>query len=139
MNTQSPHCSVRRGGVGFGLVALLVVILIIGILFTIQTGGGKSYPQQIAETRRQGVEVAREISTQQLSILLAMYRQENNKLPKSPEDLENPGAFKDPWGNPLTFTFQESGGSTKVTYKSPGQDGIAGNEDDWKRTDTLPY
>ncbi len=130
----------RPGSVGFGLVGLLVVLVIILVIYSVQTGGGgKSYPQQIAETKRQSVEVAQQISTQQLTILLAQYRQENNKLPKSPADLDNPGVFRDQWGNEMTFTFEDRGGVTKVTFRSNGPDGEGGTADDVVRTDTLPF
>jgi Tfp pilus assembly protein PilE len=128
----------RRAGIGFGLVALLVVIVIIAILFTMQTGTGGSYTQQIGQTKRQGVEVSRQIATQQLSILISQYRQENNRLPKSPEDMDS-AAFRDEWGNPMTFTFKGEGEVTRVTYRSNGPDGVPNTPDDITRQDTLPY
>lgn len=128
----------RRGGVAFGLISLLVVILIIGLLYSMQTGGS-SYTQQVTGARRQSVEVGREIATQQLSIIIAQYRQESNKLPKTAADMDAASAFRDEWGNEITFTFKDEGGVTRVTYKSNGPDGEPGTEDDLTRTDTLPF
>lgn len=129
----------RHGNVAFGLIGLLIVVAIIALLMVGNFGGG-SYANHVSQTRKQGRETAAEISTQQLSILIAQYRQENGKLPKGPADLEQPGVFNDPWGNEMTFTFEtDKFGKTKVTYRSKGPDGESGTPDDVNRTDTLPF
>lgn len=129
----------RRGGAAFGIIGLLIVVAIILYLMFGNMGGGSSYADKVNTTRKQGREMANELSTQQMTLLIAMYRQNNEKLPKKPADLESPGSFNDQWGQEMTFTFEESGGRTKVTYHSIGPDGEANTEDDIKRTDTLPY
>lgn len=128
----------RRGNMAFGLIGLLVVMAIILVLMVGINGSGGSLTAANT-TRKQGKEMAQEIATQQLSILIAQYRQENNKLPASPADLESPGAFNDPWGQEMTFGFETVRGKTRVTYKSKGPDGEANTEDDVTRTDELPF
>lgn len=140
----------RRGGAGAGLIGLMVVLLIGLLIYTASTGGGGgtggsgaggggNYTQQLGATRKQSLEVRQDITTGQLVILLAAYRQENGRLPKSPADLESPGAFNDPWGQEMTFSFKEGPAGTIVTFKSPGRDGQFGTEDDVTRDDVLPY
>jgi hypothetical protein len=138
---RAPRAAIqaRRGGAAFGLIALLIVVVIGLMIYAAQTGSGGNYGSQMAQTRKQGVEVRNEIVTQQLSILISQYRQENNKLPKTPADLDNVAAFRDPWGKEMTFSFAESNAGTRVTYHSAGPDGEFNTEDDVKRTDTLQF
>ncbi len=144
MNTHS-----RRARHGHGALILIVLITLAIVLYLMfgstgggsggGSGGGTSYMGQVSKTRSNAKGMAADISTQQLSILIAQYRQENNKLPSGPGDFDNAGAFKDPWGGPLSFSFSEERGKTSVTYKSNGPDGEAGTEDDVTKTDTLPF
>lgn len=132
---------VRHGNAAFGLIALLVVMAIILFLFFGNAGGG-SYSQQVVETRRQGQAMAIRLNTQQLSILIATHRQTTGKLPRGVADLEAPAnAFRDPWGQPITFVCEEdrASGGTKVTYRSNGPDGEPNTEDDIVQTETLPF
>lgn len=81
-----------------------------------------------------------ELNTQQLTLLIATYRQTNRKFPESWEEIEAPRAsFTDPWGNLLTFKIAtaEGTGKTRVTYTSRGPDGEIGTGDDLVRTDDL--
>ena len=132
----------RRGNVGLILVVLIALAIVLYLMFG-TGGGGSSYMGGVAKTRKQGKEMVAEIATAQLSQLIAMYRQRNGKLPKTIDDMEDEATyFKDPWGGPLTFTFEEPkgsrGGATKVIYHSNGPDAEKGTEDDVTRTDTLP-
>jgi hypothetical protein len=143
----------RRGHGALIIVVLLALAIVLYLMFGMSTGGGSgagstskggggsTYMGQVSKTRKQGKAMAQDISTQQLTILLAQYRQENNnKLPKSPTDLaDSQSAFKDPWGNELTFSFEDQRGKTVVTYRSKGPDGEANTEDDVSKTDTLPF
>lgn len=142
----------RRGHGALILVVLISIAIVLYLMFGMSTGGssggstskggggGSTYMGQVAGTRKQGKETAAEISTQQLSILIAQYRNENNRLPKSPADMgDEQGAFRDPWGNEMAFSFEDERGKTKVTYRSKGPDGEAGTEDDVSRTDLLPF
>jgi|GraSoiStandDraft_4_1057263.scaffolds.fasta_scaffold428467_2 hypothetical protein len=127
----------RRGNAGLILVVLIALAIILYLMF------GTGYMGTVATTRKQGKQLVQDINTQQMSMLIAMYRRDNNgKLPTSPADMEdNASYFKDPWGGPLTFTFEESkgrNGPTKVIYHSNGPDGEAKTEDDVNKTDTLP-
>jgi hypothetical protein len=128
----------RRGHGALILVVLIAMAIMLYLMFG--SMGGKSYTQQISQTRKQGKALAQDINTQQLSILIAQYRQENNgKLPTSAADMENERAFLDPWNHPLKFSFSDERGQTKVTYHSNGPDGEANTEDDVKKTESLPY
>jgi competence protein ComGC len=122
--------------------ALLIMVLIgIALILYLAFGnmGGTSYMQQVKQTKDKGEDAVRQISTQQMSILISMYREQNKSLPASPADLESPGAFNDPWGREMTFSFTTKNGRTIVTYHSAGRDGEPKTEDDTTYEDTLPY
>lgn len=125
---------------GHGLV-LLGLLLAVGLILFLMFGrmGGTSYADQIKKTRDNGRETARKIRTEQMSLLIAMYRQTNSKLPKVPADLESPGAFNDGWGKEMTFTFTDRNGKMMITYHSAGSDGVVGNTDDVTYEDSVPY
>lgn len=129
----------RRGNAGLILVVLIALAIILYLMFGV---GGKGTVGLAASSRKQAKQTVQDINTQQMSMLIAMYRQRNGKLPKGPEEMEDDAQyFKDPWGGPLTFTFEESkgrNGPTRVIYHSNGPDGEAKTEDDVNKTDTLP-
>lgn len=130
----------RRAFAGFALVGILVVLVIVLIIY-FGNGGGGSYAGQMSQARKQGRELAMELNTQQLTLLIATYQQSSGRLPKTWEEMEAPAAsYTDPWGNPMTFTIEEGrgGGRTRVIYRSNGQDGEAGTEDDITKSDDLP-
>ncbi len=140
----SPRCcctfatSVRRGNGALILAVLIVLAIVLFLLFG--NMGGTSYMGQVKQTRDQGRETARQMQTGQMSLLIAMYRQTNRKLPATPADLESPGAFNDPWGKEMTFSFVESPPQpTTVKYQSAGPDGEFKTADDVEYTDKLPY
>jgi hypothetical protein len=126
---------------GNGLLILVVLIAVaIGLYMMFGSSGGqKSYMETVKDTKDRGVEMARQISTDQMNTLISMYRESNKKLPKEPAELDSPGAFNDPWGKEMTFTFGEKAGRTTVTYQSAGPDGQFKSEDDVKYESTLPY
>lgn len=154
-----PLSAQTRRGNGALIISLLIVMAIILYLMFGSTGGGSSsggsttkpgsgsggtsYMGQVSKTRKQGRETAADISTQQLCVLIAQYKNEHNdKLPKTPADMgDSQGYFKDRWGNEMTFSFeqQKSTGKTMVKFVSKGEDGEAGTEDDVTRTDSLPF
>lgn len=128
----------RRGN---GILILIILIaLAIGLYLMFGNMGGTSYMNEVKKAKVGGETLAREISTDQMNLLIAMYRESNKKLPKSPADLDAPGgSFNDPWGKEMTFTFEEKGGKTTVTYLSAGQDGQFKTEDDKKYVGVVPY
>jgi hypothetical protein len=128
----------HRRGHG-GLILMVLIVLGIGLYLMFGNMGGTSYAQQIKKTRDNGRETARVIKTDQMSLLIAMYRQANNKLPATPADLESPGAFNDQWGKEMKFTFTERNGKTIIIYKSAGPDGQEGTADDVEYEDAVPY
>jgi hypothetical protein len=127
----------RRGN--GALILMVLIVLAIGAFLMFGNMGGTSYMGQVKQARDNGRNMAREIKTDQMTLLIAMYRQTNRKLPKVPADLESPGAFNDSWGKELSFTFEERAGKTIVRYASAGPDGVGGNADDKVYEDTLPY
>jgi len=135
-SARGPSAS-RPGGGALILVVLLALVIVLVLYFG--NFGGGSYAGQIAQTRKSGRAMAVEMNTQQLVTLIAQYKLANNKLPGTPEDLDAPGAFRDPWGNPVTFTFSDAGGGrTNVTFRSAGPDGQDGTADDVNKTEPLP-
>jgi hypothetical protein len=132
----------RQDRRGAGALILVVLIGLVIILLLYFAGGQHSYMGQVAQTRKRGRELAVDLSTQQFSILIAQYRQEHGKLPKSPADFEdNAASFQDPWGGPVTFTCEDDKrtGKTIVHYHSDGPDKEPNTRDDINKTDTLPY
>jgi hypothetical protein len=133
----------RRGSGAFLLVILLALAIVLYLMFG--TGGtGTSYMKQVSSARVNAKKTVQEINTQQLSILIGQYRQEHGSLPKTAADMEAEAYFKDPWGGPITFTFETAkggagaGGATRVHYHSNGPDLEPKTEDDQDKTDTLP-
>lgn len=139
----------RRGGAIGIIVLLIAVVIILYLMFGMSTGGGPGgsstggagYVGQALNSRQTAKQTAFSINTQQLTILIANYRQQNNKLPTTVDDLESPGAFRDQWGNTMSFTCAEDRGSegVTVTFRSAGPDGEMGNEDDITSTGRLPF
>lgn len=139
----------RRGNAAFGLLALLIVVaIVLYMMFGVSgggsggsAGGGSGYVGEVKKARDTGVELGFAINAQQLSILIAQYRQEHDgKLPTTPADLDSPGAFNDRWGKEMTFSFAGAqGGSTSVTYRSAGPDGEMNTADDVTSTGVLPF
>lgn len=118
---------------------ILIVLAIVLYMMFGNTSGGKSYMDTVKQTRDDGRKMVRDIKTDQMSMVIAIYRETSKKLPKTVEELESPGAFNDPWGKEMTFTFQEERGKTTVVYLSAGPDGEFKTADDKTYTDTLPY
>ena len=139
MAAQQARSTDRRGAGALILVVLIGILIILILYFGV--GGNGSYMQQVQQTRKQGREMATDISVQQQTLLIAMYRQSNGKLPRSVEDMGDDAIhFRDPWGGPMTFTILEGkgGAPTKVKFHSDGPDKTAGTRDDIEKTETLP-
>ncbi len=130
---------VRRGNAAFGLIALLIVVAI--VMYLMFGAGGKGYMGAVKQGKDQAKETIFAINASQLSILIAQWRQEHDgKLPKTPADIDSPGAFNDRWGKEMTFTFgTKPSGQTTVTYRSAGPDGEMNNQDDVTATGDLPF
>jgi hypothetical protein len=140
MNRHTPFhtLAVRRGHGALIVVVLIALAIVLYLMFG--NMGGTSYMQQVGETRKQGRAMVETLNTRQLSILIAQYRVEHDRLPRTAADLGNEAAFRDRWGGPITFTFEESpSGHTVVIYHSNGPDGERGTELDIEQRDTLPY
>jgi hypothetical protein len=140
MPSPSPSIlsAIRRG---HGALILIVLIAVaIGLFLMFGNMGGTSYTQQVAQTQKSGRSLAHDLNTRQLSILIAQYRSEQNRLPKTAADLDQEAAFRDQWGNPITFSFEQApGGQTTVIYRSKGPDGQPNTQDDVEKRETLPF
>ena len=69
MHTHPATPSPRTRGMGALLVVVLVAMLIILLLYF---GGGKSsYMNQVSNTRKQGKQMAQDINTGQLTIMIS--------------------------------------------------------------------
>lgn len=138
MRTCSKPCtSIARRGHGALILVVLIAMAIILVLMFSGFGGG-SYMQQQTTARKQGREMAHTLNTRQLTMLISMYRDQHGRLPKNAAELDNASAFRDQWGNPITFTFEQNpAGQTTVVYRSPGPDGESGTPDDIEHRDTL--
>ncbi len=152
---RAGYTGARRGNGALILVVLISMAIILYLMFGMSTGGsssggstskpgsgGSTYMGQVSKTRKQGKETAADINTQQLCVLIAQYRNENGKLPKTPADLgDSQTYFKDAWGNEMTFSCEEqkATGKVMVKFKSRGPDGEANTEDDVTRADSLPF
>lgn len=129
----------RRGNGALILIVLLAIAIMLYLYFG---GGNHSYMNQVVQTRNKGRELATDISTQQFTDLIVMYRDQNGHLPKGVEDMgDEANSFRDPWGSPVTFTIvdDKEHHKTLIKYHSNGPDGTAGTPDDINKTDPLPY
>ncbi|MFN0132912.1 MAG: hypothetical protein ACKVW3_10370 [Phycisphaerales bacterium] len=143
----------RHGHAGMLIGLLVVVVIILVLMFgdfsssggTSKPGspGGGSYIGQVGQTRKSGREMAFSLNTQQLTTMIAQYKQEHNEqLPKSWADIEGlpKQSYTDQWGNEITFTIEKDArGPGKVTYRSRGPDAEANTSDDIVKVDTLPF
>ena len=137
---SQPITRARRGGAAGVLVVLITLVIILVVVF-MNVGGSGSYAEKLSDTRKQGQELNVQINTDQLKTMILQFKLTNDRLPKDVAELEaGPGAFKDPWGNPITFTYGEQAGAgpQAVTFRSAGRDGEEGTEDDIVINDTLP-
>jgi hypothetical protein len=125
------------GGAGLGLLVLLLALLIILVMY-FGNFGGKSYMQNVANTRKQAIQLKADIDTHNLTELIAAcYLSNNSTLPKNAEETGQAAAFRDQWGHEITFTYKKEGEKTFVVYRSNGPDGQANTEDDVVKTDEL--
>jgi hypothetical protein len=134
------HTLARRGmgGAGIGLLVILIALGIILYLFFGNGGSGKSYTQTVVGARNQAREIKQEINTHELTQFIeACALSPGGKLPTTPEETGQPGAFRDPWGGPITFTYKKEGEKTTVVYHSNGPDGQPNTSDDVTRSEQL--
>lgn len=124
----------ERGFSGLGLLVVLIAVAIGLFLYFGSTGGKKSYVQTVVESKKQGEDLSIGIGAQQLAILIADYRMQNNgKVPGSYAELgADPSSFKDQWGRPLRFRFDadRSADARDFIVTSDGPDGRPDTSDD---------
>ena len=131
----TPHS--RLGGVPIGGLAILIVIVIIAVAITMNPGGGKSHLQNAAEARRTGQRLDVSLDTRSIVQLVTAYQLEHNRYPATFEDMETRPPL-DPWGQPLSFTIDQSTSPATLVVTSPGQDAQPGTEDDIEQRQRLP-
>lgn len=129
----------RRGGGGLILMVLIAMAIVLVLYFGNLTGGG-SYMQQVAKTRQKGLQTSVQLNTQQLMTMIVQHKLATDRLPQNVDELgAPPGAFADPWGQPITFEYEvDSAGSQIVVFSSPGPDGEPGTADDIIVRERLP-
>lgn len=136
------HARPGRIGGGIGLLLMMIVILIGMSMYFGAFGGNKSYMQQMATAKKQGVALAQDISTGQLTLCVSSFRMTNNRLPQTAEELDC-GPLLDPWHKPMTFTYRtdKNEGGVEIIYviwRSGGPDQTMNTPDDIINTDRLP-
>ncbi len=99
------QCSYRPLG-GFTLIEVLLVLAIVGILFTLAAGGYADYQRALRD--RQAIVDMRVLETR-----LQQYYADSIRFPESLDDIG--GAPEDPWGNPYQYlNIQTVKGKGKV-------------------------
>ena len=123
-----------RGVAGIAILGVLIALGIVLYLYFGPTGsGGKSYMDQVVETKKQGESL--NLSTQAYGLAQAIVAHKlssgSDEDPSSFEEIGLSGSsYVDPWGN--TMTFRIEGNPRQVVLISSGPDGTPGNEDDVK-------
>lgn len=124
----------RRGFSGFGLIIVLLALAVGLFLYFGSTGGGKSYMQNVAGAKKEATSYSVAVQAQQLAILIADYRMNNNgKAPASYDDLGvAASSFNDAWGHPLRFKFDATNPRDAKDFLaiSDGPDGAPDTADD---------
>lgn len=140
MRTGTPPRTARpapRGGVPVAGLAILVVIVIIAIAISMSPGGGKSYVENAAETRRSAQRLDVSLDTRSIVQMVTAFQLEHNRLPSTFDELGMTPP-RDPWGAPLSFSIDSSTRPPTLVVTSRGPDGEPGTEDDVVRREPLP-
>ncbi|MCA9286933.1 MAG: type II secretion system protein GspG [Phycisphaerales bacterium] len=135
--TPTPHSPRHpRGGVPVGGLAILLVIVIIAVAITMNAGNGSSYVENVAEARRTGQRLDVSLDTRSIAQLVTAYQLQNDRYPATFEDMDTRAPL-DPWGQPLSFSIDQSTQPATLVVRSIGQDGQAGTEDDIEQRERL--
>jgi Bacterial type II secretion system protein G. len=117
----------------------MLIVLLIGMVMYFGNFGGKSYMQTVSDSRKQARQQVQDINTQQLNACIVAFKLQNNRLPKTAEELDAGPALLDPWKKPMTFSYENEGSreGTTVVWRSAGPDGIMDTEDDIVKREKL--
>jgi len=133
----------RRGGAGIGmLVVLIAVALGLWLMFGKTGPGGSSYMGNIRDTRDSSKSLGIQLQARQVAMLVATQHASTGTYPEKIEDVEGlEGAYMiDEWDQPFVMTLNRTGHTVRsIELRSPGPDGILGNEDDIVHTEPLPF
>ena len=136
------HCIARRGGAGIGLlVVLLAVVIGAWLLFGKSGPGGSSYMGNIQETREDGERLALTMQARQIALMVSQQELATGRYPESMDEIEDfdAGELVDDWDQPFQMTLVRNGRSVDaIELRSPGYDGVLGNDDDVVHVERLP-
>jgi general secretion pathway protein G len=127
---------IRRGMIGFSLLEMILVIGLIGTIFTLILG-------QVQRSQMQSAKETLNLRVSQISMSLMQYRSDTKSMPTTEQGLkalvENPGVpqwrgpyadennLSDDWGNSLEYFYDSGLGNVIV---SPGPKNVLGDADD---------
>jgi len=141
------HTARGSFGMGAGILGLLIVVAIILYLMVGPMGGGSggtsgaggggtSYLGAVKGARDEGFDIKIQTLAYSLDQMIATYVISNGKYPETFDDMDAPpGAFRDPWGNDITFSINKA--NQELTVTSGGPDGEIGTSDDIVHTRQL--
>lgn len=136
------HARNRRGGAGIGLlVVLLAVVIGMWLLFGKTGPGGSSYMGNVQEAREDGESLAMTMQARQIAMLVAQQEMATGRYPESMDEIEDFDAstLVDDWDQPFEMKLVRDGRSVDaIELRSPGADGVLGNDDDIVHIEKLP-
>jgi len=131
-----------RGGAGIGLLVVLIAVAIgLWLMFGKTGPGGSSYMDKVQETREDGENLAMTMQARQIAMLVAQQEMATGRYPESMDEIEDfdPSTYVDDWDQPFQMTLVRDGRSVDaIELRSPGSDGVLGNDDDIVHIERLP-
>lgn len=136
------HTQSRRGGAGIGLLVVLIAVAIgLWLMFGKTGPGGSSYMGNVQEAREDGENLAMTMQARQIAMLVAQQEMATGRYPESIDEIEDfdPSTYVDDWDQPFQMSLVRNGRSVDaIELRSPGSDGVIGNEDDIVHVERLP-
>ena len=136
------HTQSRRGGTGIGLLVVLIAVVIgLWLMFGKTGPGGSSYMDKVQETREDGENLALTMQARQIAMLVAQQEMATGRYPESMDEIEDfdPSTYVDDWDQPFQMSLVRNGRSVDaIELRSPGSDGVIGNDDDIVHVERLP-
>ncbi len=147
----------RPGRIGGGAILALLLVVVIGAFLMFgdmsallggsggggNTGGGPSggtsYIGQVGKSRGIARAARLEMNLSQIATTVAIFREQNRRLPRDIAELEIGSAGNDQWGNPVRISFEGPGDATNMRVISAGEDEEFGTEDDLEALEAVPY
>lgn len=129
---RTTHYSRRTGGSGAAILGLLIVVLIIGLLYTMAGPSGNSALDNAVETRDNAKAMRTRIEMDQLTTMAVQHKLTTGEYPTTPEDLGVAGlpGYTDEFGTTVRFFIRSEGPANTIEVWSAGEDLEHGTEDD---------